>query len=449
MTIGLCISSLILMSMSVLHSDMVSEDSLLQMKNDITKDLNGLSLSHISPIVIKGANPDSDRNKFLAGTYSFYTKNYPIYVIVSSLSQMEFGNHFGRVINELACAFKSRLHAIVINRKFDNLFHDENADAGLKLLEQLCRVHMHSHPVKKLRNAKITVRRECNCEMYCWEDSKAPWIDFIVPLRDILNKGLTADLFTAPVQSSRSYEEISQNIPIASAVTITTSSVTHTTSIIRDTTLDMVPSIAIQFRCSDNFRHNMGLLPFRGIMDRIDDNWKDIVTKKRDRMAAAAAAAAASTTTSAADTVASISHKLHIYIMTEHPARLSGAPLSAICPPLISRLQKELSVRYKDTVVSVQRGMMFQTWYQFLNADLVICSASSFCLWPALGNRHGHVYLPMTTLFANKTAVDFGVDNVQFIKDYELFGVDARTMNSSYVINVLSAGNKKREHEIK
>lgn len=429
----LCVS-IIILSMSISYSEVVSFDLLLEMKAAITKDLNGSSQSHIIPLSSSTGKAVSDREKFLAGSYSFYTKKNPVYVIVSSLSQMEFGNHFGHVINELACAFKSRLHAIVIDQKFDTLFHDENGDAGMKLVEELCKLRIHPNPAKKLRNAKAIVRKECNCDMYCWEDNKAPWIDFVLPLRELMNRGLTSLSFKAHVQSSHSFgedQEVSMTDPIASAMTITTSSISNATSVISNIELNLVPSVAIQFRCSDNFKHNMGFLPFQAIMDRIDTHWNSISSKKREKLE------------SLSDVV---QDKVHIYILTEHPKRLINSPLSGICPAVISRLQHELSLRYRDSIVSVQRGMMFQTWYQFLHADLVICSASTFCLWPALSNMQGFVYLPMTTLFANKTAVDFGVANIHFIEDYDLFGVDASTMNGSYVANILSTRNWGRRN---
>jgi hypothetical protein len=71
----------------------------------------------------------------------------------------------------------------------------------------------------------------------------------------------------------------------------------------------------------------------------------------------------------------------------------------------------------------VQRGFMFQSWYQFMKADMVICGASSFCLWPALANKLGTVYLPLSPVIANNTAVNFGVSNVHFIENYGLHDI--------------------------
>ena len=413
----------------ILNAEQSYVDHLNSIKAAISRDLYGPEdVSHIQLPKISL----STQQKFLSKSYKYYTKKQPIYVIESSLSQMEFGNHFGRIVNDLACAYKARLHAIVIDTKYDILFRDESTDAGTKFVNELCGVYLHSHPVKHLKNALPIVQTQCQCTQYCWEDNRAPWIDFILPLRAFFAKALPGNLFGQHLRSPPSMEdgEEGEEEGDMTSKAIRTNPSTHITHVVHNISLDLIPSVAIQVRCSDNFRHNMGLLPFPAIFDRIDRHWPAIIRTKR------------SAPPPHTNISASSSRKVHIYIMTEHPKRLASAPLRGICPDVISSLQSALSKRYPGSIVAVQRGRMFQTWYQFLHADVVICSASTFCLWPALGNSRGTVYLPMTTLFANKTVVNLGVDNVHFIEDYELFGVDANTMNASFVKKVLFSDKK-------
>lgn len=128
-----------------------------------------------------------------------------------------------------------------------------------------------------------------------------------------------------------------------------------------------------------------------------------------------------------------------IHITTEHEQLVRNAPLREFCPGIISRLQEELSARYTRSLVSVSRGGVFQTWHKFLTADIVICSASTFCFWPALSNIRGAVYLPHTPLLGNGEVLTFGrsITNVKVLTEYNLVGIDPATMDLKWVLKKL------------
>jgi hypothetical protein len=79
-----------------------------------------------------------------------------------------------------------------------------------------------------------------------------------------------------------------------------------------------------------------------------------------------------------------------------------------------------------------------------MHAKVVICGASTFCLWPALANSNGTVYLPRTQVIANGQAVSFpGVSNVHFISDYDLFDISQTSARDvRYVLQTLSPKTK-------
>lgn len=312
------------------------------------------------------------------------------------------------MINDLACAYRAGLHAIVINLKYEHHFGDEDLSAGLSLLQELSSVHVHPTP-KTLSAATTIVQERCVCNIDCWTRADAPWVDFVGPLREIFNRALlppqrpnTGDL----LRQSESEKNMFQYTP-SNTSTLTTSSITDKTEILKGKKVPLVPKVAIQIRCSDNSRR-MGLVPFPAIYERLDKFWRGINITEYSGYSQNKASA----------------KEFHIFIMTEHVDRqYARKERRRLCFHIITALQKQLSMRYIDSFVTVQRGFMFQSWYQFMKADLVICGASSFCLWPSLANIRGQVYLPMTPVIANQTALNFGVSNIHFIENYELYDI--------------------------
>ena len=125
--------------------------------------------------------------------------------------------------------------------------------------------------------------------------------------------------------------------------------------------------------------------------------------------------------------------------MTEHPRRvgvkrdddLDGKV--EICNRVISSLQLEISQRCNGAAVSIRRGSIIETWLQFFKAKVLICSASTFCLWPALANENGRSFLPVTKLFGQGHILDFDVDNVRFIEDYVRYIVPQKEVPSMHL----------------
>jgi hypothetical protein len=341
---------------------------------------------------------------FLSGEYVSYTGSLPIYVIFGAYSQMNMGNDIGRVINELGCAHIAGLHAIVVHRKFESPFGDESAEAGQKFIEELSTVYVHSSP-NTLQVAKDIVHEKCKCNVYCWGESDAPWKDYIQPLRDLFHRAIPAPpLLVHPNPANNIEIAVNSNTELDRAISLTTDPRTGVTAALNGVELHRTPEIAVQLRCSDNTQ-KMGLVPFPAIFERIDTYFrnKGLTNAKKGSSAP-------------------LHHKTNIYIMSEHPARQFGVKkFGSICAHILTTLHIQLSRRYTDSIVSIQRGLMFQTWYQLMHADVVICGASTFCLWPSLANTNGSVYLPLTKVFGNKSVIDFGVPNVKFIEDYEMY----------------------------
>jgi hypothetical protein len=157
--------------------------------------------------------------------------------------------------------------------------------------------------------------------------------------------------------------------------------------------LPIIPDVAVQYRCGDNIgfgKTRYGLLPFRAITDRIPATAR------------------------------------HIYVLADSPLRSRYHAYSSRCSDILLALFKRLQTTFPAAVVAVKRGGdQFLDYARMARANVTICSASTFCLWPALANPHGQVHFPLTPLVGNSgsnaTAKD-GIFGPRFhwIKDYEM-----------------------------
>lgn len=416
----------ILFSKCLSNSYSLSEIDLLQIQANITR-LEAQKNSNWSTSFRLGEKMFHTSQNFLSGEYASYTGSLPIYVVFGAYSQLNMGNDIGRVINELGCAHVAGLHAIVVHRSYDSNFGDESMEAGYKFIKELSSVYVHAHP-NTLDTAKSIVQEKCKCNVFCWGESDAPWKDYTKPLREIFHRALPAPpLIVHPNPANNIEIAVNNDTELDRAISITTDPQTGVTSALSGVPLHRVPDIAVQLRCSDN-TPKMGIVPFSAIFDRIDAYY-------RNRHGADGRNPELSP---------SLHRKTHIYIMSEHPARQFGVKkFGSICAYILTALHVQLSRRYTDSIVSIQRGLMFQTWFQLMHADVVICGASTFCLWPSLANTNGSVYLPMTKVFGNMTVIDFGVPNVHFIEDYEMFDLYlSKSESPEMVINQLTRAPK-------
>lgn len=122
-----------------------------------------------------------------------------------------------------------------------------------------------------------------------------------------------------------------------------------------------------------------------------------------------------------------------IYIMTERSFEL--------CHQILAKLYEATAKRFPNAAVALLHGGdIIVDMIRLANANVTICSASTFCFYPALAS-HGVVHFPVSTLIAHpssKEATNFASinrpqslaaaipsnafgDNFQFIWDATLF----------------------------
>lgn len=74
------------------------------------------------------------------------------------------------------------------------------------------------------------------------------------------------------------------------------------------------------------------------------------------------------------------------------------------CSSIIKELMGFLQGKYPAATVTLKRGgSVFGSMMHFMYSKVVVCGASSFCIWPALASQ-STVYFPNTNLLATGTA---------------------------------------------
>jgi hypothetical protein len=91
-----------------------------------------------------------------------------------------------------------------------------------------------------------------------------------------------------------------------------------------------------------------------------------------------------------------------IYILTDPPNRAAilspSSRFSGNCKGIVVELFKMITARFPSAVVFVKNGGdPIEDYIRIMKAEVVICSASTFCLWPGLANQ-GKVFFPLTGL---------------------------------------------------
>lgn len=134
------------------------------------------------------------------------------------------------------------------------------------------------------------------------------------------------------------------------------------------------PSLFIRtsYRCGGNIHHGhlgYGLLPFSAFPSRVPSDAKEI------------------------------------YILSEKDNRAEHGPL---CATILRQLVIFMKERYPKALVELRRGDdPFLDLARLTHARVTICSASTFCLFPAIASS-GTAHFPVTPLVAN---VSLGKEN--------------------------------------
>ena len=333
-----------------------------------------------------GDDYSGTRDELLSGMWRTVIGNNPIMVYPLCLRLFQLGNTLGYYFNDVACSSVAGAHFIGVHKDF-SLIEPEalstKQEEHFAFFNALPDRIVHKSP-NDIAKVKEILKKECHCLQYCWENNEAPWLKRVDLIRDILVTAVDAYLKAAGVN-----ETITNNKTDLTYVPSTTA---------RQQSLPLLPSVVIQYRCGDNIgfgKTRYGLLPFRAFKSRIP-SWAT-----------------------------------SIYVIADSPNRQQGHPYSSRCGTILTALYSYLTKLHPNAVVVVKRGGdQFLDYARMIYANVTICSASTFCLWPSLANVGGKSYFPLTPLVAratsNTTAPNLGkhfhwIDDVEMIKEFKGF----------------------------
>ncbi len=101
----------------------------------------------------------------------------------------------------------------------------------------------------------------------------------------------------------------------------------------------------------------------------------------------------------------------YIYVLSDHPSRAAHSVYSGRCSLILKALMEYLQALSPSAIVVVKRGGdLFLDYVRLSRAKVTICSASSYCLWPAIANVNGSVHFPLTSLAAGADSIELAPD---------------------------------------
>lgn len=337
----------------------ISKATLRQLQQEVLpkvmQTLNNLS----TPIGCWSDDYTGSRDDLLKDRYASYLPtNTPVLIYPFCAKTFQLGNTLGYYLNDIACADVSGAHFIAVNKQFS--FIDVTTLQTTEQSRDIFFQHLpsiRSNPqVQSIADVKKNVKKYCDCLQYCWENVKAPWLYRIPLIRTVLLPAVTK------------YIEATNALLIG---TILNNRTDFTTKKSFQDWLPLVPNVTIQYRCGDNIgfgKTRYGLLPFSVY------NLKRIPTTKAS----------------------------YIYVIADSPSRQSGHIYSQRCETILQHLFERLKKQYPTSTIVVKRGGdAFLDYARLMMSSIVFCSASTFCLWPALGNDDGKSHLLPLLEFSN------------------------------------------------
>lgn len=367
----------------VLHRS-VPPPRLLQALLNISQHIDK-AIDHCYPL-----DYDGSTHEVLTQRWAAYTGGRPIFINRKCFPTQSFGNYLGYYLNDLACSDISGMHFLSVHADITFQYHQSSLDLAAKLsspehtarpsnsllfFQHLPDVIPHPHP---LSDSLQLVARHCQCEKYCWEDPKAPWLQRIELIAQVIRHAIDG---YAEHTHAMEMGTLLNTYDIKPAANVSTTKRTSNRKRRKGWKYDygwlpLVPNVTIQYRCGDNLNlgKGYGLLPFSTYT-------KESILKKGELQEADVE---------------------YIYVLTEEPARSRiYTPCKACCTTILHKLFHFLSNQFPSAYVVIKRGGdMFLDYARISRSNVVFCSASTFCLWPALTNAHGIIHMPYTSLLA-------------------------------------------------
>lgn len=263
------------------------------------------------------------------------------------------GNTLTSYLENIACAYHAKMNYITVAKYWD----PNNMGGSLPVfLRTLPDVYEHPNPVPTVELAKENLKKHCKCVGSCHERTNSLWYKTLDILKPIVRNALSDHM---------NNNTLHQNMTVG---------LTDISNVPIYTLLPVIPDSAIHYRCGDNFIGHYGFLPFRAFTSLIPKSARTI------------------------------------YVLAENKKRKANKAKQSICDAIFAGLYQYLHRHFPNATVVVRRGdNLFVDMYRLAQAPNMICSVSSFCLWPALINTSPDVHFPATKLILKgDTSINLG-----------------------------------------
>lgn len=283
----------------------------------------------------------------------------------NNMAHFSFGNILGQYFEDLSCAKLTGGHFLASYQMlgfYDALKDFKEMEVFLKALPD---VVINANPASKVE-ASLKASQSCRCLKYCWSDANSSWTWNVPQIVSI-----TRNAFASYFSRYKMPTNISPNNTRFERYRVSTSLSGEAEQL----QLPFVPDVAIHYRCGDNLdsKFGYGLLTFPSVAAHIPP------------------------------------HARYVYVLSEGRNRgvivnQSEAVYFPRCVRVLDMLFDYLEQRFpRTTIVSLTGGHMLHDMARLLYANTTICSASTFCLFPALASE-SNSFFPAGALVAEALA---------------------------------------------
>lgn len=283
---------------------------------------------------------------FIENKWARFSYGYNLLVHSTCLGSDSFGNYLGMYFEVISCARFSGMHYMAVAK----IWEPGNNHKSSPFIDKLPSIIENPLPFSDGNSIKSNIKRVCSCTRSCHEYEKSLWIKNLIQIKSILSGTLAYHL------SQVSSTDLKTRI-----------GTTDTTRISIGEILPFIPDVAIHYRCGDNFVGYYGFLLFSAFLKLIPTETKTI------------------------------------YIMAERRSRKTSdkTSLAKKCDGILNGLFNYLSYHRPQAKILLRRGDdLYFDFARLAYAKILICSVSTFCLWPAIMNN-GTAYFPLSKLIVN------------------------------------------------
>ena len=292
--------------------------------------------------------------------FSYVLEDTLVSTIVQAacLGDDSFGNMLSHYFETMVCANIIGAHFFTVAK----VFNRPTVDVPSALIKSLPDIVINTEPANSMAAVK-RMEEKCVCTNSCHEKPSSVWHSSagLSLIRSVI-KSAVQDMLISTSPSTSSGDSHNWHIPEGTLSTVEAL-----------TTLPLIPTVAIHYRCGDNFQGEYGFVKFAAITSRVRDFLKSQPLQEEKNML--------------------------IYILAEKRNRKTSANRAHVCDMILTALFDHVVAHFPSAkaVVLKRGGDMYVDFAMLSLASVTICSVSTFCLWPALSNPNT-VYFPQTKL---------------------------------------------------